>query len=490
MFLGMIEYEQGKWHVMFIFTCRGSVFPKALVWALPCTGLGCIFHMLGSPYATTAISQVWAAYNFVLGFLIVFRTQQAYSRFWEGATILLQVRGEWINAVSSSFAFCSMQPSLRTEVDRFQHLLVRLMSLMHCAALQQVCILSDEAFEVFDLDGVDKESLQYLAGQGSNKTLVILQWIQKLISMNVDNGVLSLPAPLITRIYQQLSRGIVSITDAQKITDILFPFPFAQMVTIMLIVFSVVTPIVNSSVIDSLAWNCILTFVSVFLFWSINYIAAEIEMPFGEDLNDLPIPDLQMGMNTALAVLLDKRSQRVPEFSLPEGRLSCEITTCPRDFLTDAQHVISMTGDGSLRRRRLQKQVENAAQRRTYAVGRAFTNFFTPATGSDGGEFADLSSVAAVLSEERMNYIDVASHGDPLQGRDPQKSVHPIHSQHASNVAQLDSAPAAQASTSTRLRPLHVRSRRVASCPPRVGAECPSGIATRVPSLQPSGVSW
>jgi predicted membrane chloride channel (bestrophin family) len=43
------------------------------------------------------------------------------------------------------------------------------------------------------------------------------------------------------------------------------------------------------------------------LFWSINYIAAEIEMPFGEDANDLPIAQLQEGFNTSLRMLIDEQ---------------------------------------------------------------------------------------------------------------------------------------------------------------------------------------
>merc|ERR1719373_837799 len=107
----MIEYYPGKWQVSFIFQLHGSVFPKALMWALPSSAL-CLFlklysfnHWQGKDSLT--VSQVWVAYNFVLGFLIVFRTNQAHERFWEGATILQQVRGEWYNAISCCVAFCN-----------------------------------------------------------------------------------------------------------------------------------------------------------------------------------------------------------------------------------------------------------------------------------------------------------------------------------------------------------------------------------------------
>merc|ERR1712216_95759 len=98
----------------------------------------------------------------------------------------------------------------------------------------------------------------------------------------------------------ELSRGFVNIVDAQKITDIIFPFPYAQMVSVMLVGSTAVTPVALSIIMEDISWCCVLTFISVFSFWCINYIAAEIEMPFGDDANDLPIGRLQERMNACL----------------------------------------------------------------------------------------------------------------------------------------------------------------------------------------------
>ena len=45
----------------------------------------------------TSLNSVWSSYSFVLSFLVVFRNNQAYSRFWEGATLMNEMRGEWLN---------------------------------------------------------------------------------------------------------------------------------------------------------------------------------------------------------------------------------------------------------------------------------------------------------------------------------------------------------------------------------------------------------
>merc|ERR1719424_1497444 len=105
----------------------------------------------------------WSNFTFVLGFLIVFRTQQAYARFWEGGTLMQRVRGEWFNAASGLVAFMSQKPEKAHMVEVWMHTLVRFVSMLNCAALQQVAEMADECFEIIDNDGMDVESLRFLA---------------------------------------------------------------------------------------------------------------------------------------------------------------------------------------------------------------------------------------------------------------------------------------------------------------------------------------
>lgn len=37
--------------------------------------------------------------------LVVFRTGQAYNRFWDGSTLTHQMRGDWFDAASSIISF-------------------------------------------------------------------------------------------------------------------------------------------------------------------------------------------------------------------------------------------------------------------------------------------------------------------------------------------------------------------------------------------------
>lgn len=313
----MIYYETGRWSLFFVFRCQGSVFPRAAFWAFPSSFLAVLIHYFVEHDidGDKIVTQAWFAIKSVVGFLIVFRTQQGYSRYWEGASLLQSVKAYWLNATSNLVAFCTTDPDMQDEVERFQHLLVRLVSLLHCSALQTVSMMHDSDFEVIELSGLSAEYVNHVHSHEHNKCFIVLQSVQQLVVEHIRNGTLDIQAPIVSRVFQELSNGIVALTNVRKITDIPFPFPYAQLVSVMLIVSSFLTPFITGLFMSSASWAGLLTFISQFAFWSINYIAAEIEMPFGDDDNDLPIDELQREMNDCLTNLLHPLIEKSPCFT-------------------------------------------------------------------------------------------------------------------------------------------------------------------------------
>jgi len=88
------------------------------------------------------------------------------------------------------------------------------------------------------------------------------------------------------------------------------------MVTILLLCFTISTPWFLSNYTQHRSMAAGLTFVTVGIFWCINYIAAEMENPFGSDANDLPVLDIQQRMNASLTDLLEEHAQIPPNFDL------------------------------------------------------------------------------------------------------------------------------------------------------------------------------
>jgi len=303
----------------FILTINGSVIHIATAWALPSclfsVGLRYLFDTYDIPLNGTSLMDGFRSFGFVLGFLLVFRTQMAYQRYWEGAKLLRMVRGQWMNAASCVVAFCSSAEDKQHEVEEFLHLFVRLMSLLFCTGLQQVADMSDETFEILDLDGLEEDSVRYLASRPEHeRCAVVLQWIQRLIVTSLEGHTLHIAPPLATRIFQELGQGIMVVNQAGAITSVPFPFPYAQLMSILLLIHTCATPVVMAIVLEDVWWTAICTFVSVLVFWGINHIAVEIEMPFGDDTNDLQLKDMQKSINDSLLTLIDPMTQNPPNY--------------------------------------------------------------------------------------------------------------------------------------------------------------------------------
>lgn len=315
----MIRYSTGSLGCCFVWSLKGSVFPKGLVCGLPSAVVAYILHV----YCRDALAHldgfahVWTSYTFVLGLLIVFRNNHAYARFWESATLVHEIGGFWKSAISGVIAYCSQKDEKSSQVREFQHMMVRLMSLLHCLALQQVADLEDNSFDVIGIDGLDKDSLAFLWSV-DDRCEVVLQWLQRSIMDAQAAGILTSPPPILSRAFQELSLGMVKFNNVRKIRDTPLPFPYEQMLQIMLMINTVVVAVLAAARVESLWVAVAISLLVTSSFWSLLYIAREIDDPFGEDMNDFNMYELQHNMNSCLLTLLHPLAQKPPSSQIME----------------------------------------------------------------------------------------------------------------------------------------------------------------------------
>jgi len=350
---------------------HGSVFPFSVMVALPCAlislGLKLMSnHVLnsgefiewlgnGSTGSNGIEGAAFTGINFMLGFLIVFRTSQAYTRFWEGWTTSEQMRADWFDAISSLIAFCKMSSADQSRIALFQHTLVRLFSMLHASALMELSkgfesdklVEADETFayalELIDAEGIDPESLSYY-NTSEHKVQLLFQWIQQLIVEAQAKSLFSVPAPILTRAFQELASGMVRYHDALRITRVPFPFPYMQSTELLLLLHWCVTPVLMCHWTSSPAWTFVLCFVQILIFWSLNSIATELENPFGDDVNDLPAQETQEEMNQSLLMLLRNGTLRTPSLSAEAASDGCvtfqRLSCSSRGSMNMGQHGI------------------------------------------------------------------------------------------------------------------------------------------------------
>eukprot|EP00445_Apocalathium_hangoei_P080223 CAMPEP_0204194662 /NCGR_PEP_ID=MMETSP0361-20130328/62517_1 /ASSEMBLY_ACC=CAM_ASM_000343 /TAXON_ID=268821 /ORGANISM="Scrippsiella Hangoei, Strain SHTV-5" /LENGTH=502 /DNA_ID=CAMNT_0051156073 /DNA_START=32 /DNA_END=1540 /DNA_ORIENTATION=+ len=345
----MINYNHGRWGVGFIWQLQGSVFPKALIWAAPAAMLSIIVNLIKQSafmktevgFEASSASSVLTAFSSfitVLGFMVVFRSNQAWGRYWQGAQLVQQMRGEWFNATSSLFAFTSRKPEKQRQVEKFEADLVRLMSLLFGTALGS---LSGCNPDLLDQDGLSPASADFLANCSSNgqelRCEVILQWIQRFVVLNCDSQVIDIQPPILSRVFQGLASGVVHLATARKINELPFPFHYAQMLAVMLLTYTVGVAIAAGFVMH--AWWAAggATFFNVLVLWSVNYTAAEIEQPFGADDNDLPIALEMHRMNDLLKTLLHAEAKIPPAYA---DKIENVGPFCPFSVASEASMVV------------------------------------------------------------------------------------------------------------------------------------------------------
>ncbi|CAE7513481.1 unnamed protein product [Symbiodinium natans] len=328
----MITYHHGRWGMQVLCKLRGSVVPKAMVWSLPCSALTVLIHILWRDTMieyfenSSGLDSIWSGYTFILGFLIVFRSNQAYSRFWESVSLTHKIRGEWTSAFSSLLGFCTKSEEHKEAIDHFREYLLRLMSPLHCYALHEVAELNDENIEVVDLAGLSASSVEYLHASPDRCETVML-WIERLIVETEKKKLFDVAPPVLSRAFQELSNGMVNVAELRKIVEVPFPFPYSQYLSFMLVLHWIVSPLVVVQLISEWSWAGGTVWLISTSYWTLFYIAQEIDQPFGQDYNDLPVVEIQQKFNQSLMHLASPDTYMLPDFI---AEMSNRRTVCMR----------------------------------------------------------------------------------------------------------------------------------------------------------------
>merc|ERR1712032_299320 len=132
---------------------------------------------------------------------------------------------------------------------------------------------------------------------------LVYMWLTGFVVKNIKNGLLNVPPPILSRVFQELEKAMIEYSQLVEVMKIPFPFPYAQTAYFLLVLMGFGTPFAMCSWTNHLASCGILTFVAVVCLASLELIAEQLENPFGDDPNDLPVESFQREMNESLAMM-------------------------------------------------------------------------------------------------------------------------------------------------------------------------------------------
>ncbi len=258
---------------------KGSVIPTIVSRVFWCGMFGLFISILSElkvPVGAKSLAGVVP--SIVLGLLLVFRTNTAYERFWEGrkawGTIVNNVRN-----LSRSIwvAIAETEPMHRREKEQVLHLLVAF-------AIATKLHLRSQSID----DRLSKivSPLQLIKLQTiNNPPLEIVFWIGDYLQSKHEQGQISLYQ---MSDMQNILNSLVDMLGAcERILRTPMPMAYAIHLKQLLLLYCLLLPF---QVVDELQWWTAPAVALVsFTLFGIEAIGVEIENPFGTDPNDLPL---------------------------------------------------------------------------------------------------------------------------------------------------------------------------------------------------------
>jgi putative membrane protein len=273
---------------------RGSVIPSILPRVLICGLFGVfisILHFFNFPVSLPILSSIVP--SIVLGLLLVFRTNTAYERFWEGRKLW----GNLVNNVRNLarqiwVAIDEKEPQDFIEKKAALRLLIAFAVALKLH-LRQESVNSE-------LEHLMSPSKYQKLKSMNNPPIEVAFWIGDYLNRQYDRNCLDVYQ--LTALNQLLNSMIDTLGACERILKTPIPLAYAIHLKQLLLLYCLTLPF---QMVKDLSWGTgpVVALISFTLF-GIEEIGIEIENPFGHDTNDLPLDNICATMHRNMEDLI------------------------------------------------------------------------------------------------------------------------------------------------------------------------------------------
>ncbi len=287
----MITYNPKDWFSLIIKFHKSDTFVMLLpvlisvgVYAAIVVALEVHFFHLGTKNPTVMHSIL----GFVLSMLLVFRTNTAYERWWEGRKI-------WGSVVNNSRNLSLKLASLvKNEADRVElkHLITN-----------YVFSAKNHLRNVYKQDefiATNQFTISDFAQSAHRPNMIAKRLYAKIYDLHSQNQ-------LSNEHLYILNDELKSFTDncgaCERVKNTPIPYSYNIFLKKMIFLYIITLPLFFGS--EFKYTTVPITMIVLYVFASIELIAEEIEDPFGVDDNDLPLDDICQKIKTNLNEILN-----------------------------------------------------------------------------------------------------------------------------------------------------------------------------------------
>lgn len=261
------------------FRLNESVIPSIIKQVLRCGAFGLFISILSYyKIPVSAKALVGVVPSIVLGLLLVFRTNTAYDRFWEGR----KAWGSIVNNIRNLsrliwVAIGENDPSHRQEKEQALKLLVAF-------AMATKLHLRSHPIDDRIAELVSPSQFAKLQ-QMNNPPLEIAFWVSDYLQSQYEQGRISLYQ--MNELQSTLNGLVDNLGACERILRTPMPLAYAIHLKQLLFIYCLLLPF---QIVDDLKWwTAMATSLVSFTLFGIEAIGVEIENPFGNDANDLPL---------------------------------------------------------------------------------------------------------------------------------------------------------------------------------------------------------
>ncbi|MBL4709152.1 MAG: hypothetical protein JKY48_12015 [Flavobacteriales bacterium] len=272
----MIQYNPKEWFGL-IFKFHKSdtfrqMFGVLLVFAIFCSTVVFLELRYEDMYVFSNTIQIHSLLGFVIGLLLVFRTNSAYDRWWEGRKL-------WGALVNNSRNFAIKIHAILPASEKESRNLYKVLIPNYVFAMKEHL---REGVKLEELEDNQFISHQKLAKANHIPNLIASRMYQCLHELYQNKAISG--DQLIT-----IDRELNAITDiigaCERIKNT--PIPFSYNLFLKKFIFAYTLTLPFGLAYDLHYWTIpICTFI-LYIFGSLELLAEEIEDPFGTDTNDL-----------------------------------------------------------------------------------------------------------------------------------------------------------------------------------------------------------
>lgn len=299
----MVRYDPHKWFEHF-FDIRGSMVREISVRVALCVAWSVlVVYAYRSGLKSIAIpSTLHSLVGVALGLLLVFRTNSAYDRFWEGRKLWGGMVNETRNLIR--LAVCHLPGG---EVDLVQSI-ARLTAAF--PYLSMATLRGDT--ELAKLVGFLRPDEMEAVARAQHPAL---QAATRITSLLVDAHRRNVLSDInLQAIDQNVQLLVDYLGGCERIRKTPLPFAYVVHLRRALVMYCFTLPF---ALVDTFGWATVLDVLLIsYIFFGIEEIGVEIEGPFGYDDNDLPLEEICRTIQTnvfALAELGPTAREAMPE---------------------------------------------------------------------------------------------------------------------------------------------------------------------------------